>query len=68
MARQVMAMVKTTYLQMFAHAQRPLQPPRDGLAVVHAKKPPATHYLLFKVLAFWLYLRWLPMLKSCHPG
>src|SRR5262245_7544147 len=35
-----MAMVKTTYLQMFAHPHRPVQPPRDGLAVVHAKKPP----------------------------
>ena len=37
------AMVKTIYLEMFAHGQRP-QPPRDGLAVVHAKKPPVDYY------------------------
>src|SRR6516225_1204516 len=44
MARRERVMVKTTYLQMFAHPQRPVQPPRDGLAVVHAKKPPVAYY------------------------
>src|SRR5262249_57684059 len=37
-------MVKTTYLQMLAHPQRTVQPPRDGLAVIHAKKPPVAYY------------------------
>jgi hypothetical protein len=32
-------MVKTTYLQMFAHPERAVPPPRVGLTVVHAKKP-----------------------------
>ena len=36
--------VKTTYLQMFAHPRRTVQPPRDGLAVLHAKKPPVAYY------------------------
>jgi hypothetical protein len=31
--------VKTTYLQMLAHNERVVPPPREGLAVVHAKKP-----------------------------
>jgi GNAT superfamily N-acetyltransferase len=39
-----MAMFKTTYLHMFAHPQRPVQPPRDGLVVVHAKTPPVAYY------------------------
>jgi hypothetical protein len=29
---------------MFANPRRPIQPPRDGLAVVHAKKPPVAYY------------------------
>ena len=37
-------MFKTTHLQMFAHPQRPVKPPRDGLAIVHAKKPPVAYY------------------------
>jgi GNAT superfamily N-acetyltransferase len=37
-------MVKTTYLQMFAHQQRVVPPPREGLAVVHAKKPTVAYY------------------------
>ena len=37
-------MVKITYLQMFAHPQRTVQPPRNGLAVVHAQKPPVAYY------------------------
>jgi len=37
-------MVKTSWLQMFAHPQGPVQPPRDGLVVVHAKKPPVAYY------------------------
>jgi hypothetical protein len=31
--------VKITYLQMFARPERVVPPPREGLAVVHAKKP-----------------------------
>ena len=31
--------VKTTYLEMLARPQRAVSPPREGLAVVHAKKP-----------------------------
>ena len=37
-------MFKTTHLQMFALPRRPVQPPRDGLAVLHAKKPPVAYY------------------------
>jgi len=37
-------MVKTTYLQMFDRPRRVALPPRDGLAVVHAKKPPVAYY------------------------
>jgi len=37
-------MVKTTYLQMFAHARRFVPPPREGLVVVHAKKPSVAYY------------------------
>jgi GNAT superfamily N-acetyltransferase len=36
--------VKTTYLQMFAHPERVVPPPREGLAVVHAKKPVVAYY------------------------
>ncbi len=36
--------VKTTYLQMFAHTQRVMPPPRDGVVVVYAKKPTVTYY------------------------
>jgi GNAT superfamily N-acetyltransferase len=36
--------VKTTYLQMFAPPERVVPPPRGGLAVVHAKKPPVAYY------------------------
>jgi GNAT superfamily N-acetyltransferase len=37
-------MVKTTYLEMLAHQQRVVLPPREGLAVVHAKKPTVAYY------------------------
>jgi GNAT superfamily N-acetyltransferase len=37
-------MVKTTYLQMFTRPERVVPPPREGLAVVHAKKPTVTYY------------------------
>src|SRR6516164_2768958 len=37
-------MVKTTYLQMFIHPQRVVPAPRDGIAIVHAKKPPVAYY------------------------
>ena len=36
--------VKTTYLEMFANPQRIVPPPRDGLAVLHAKKPTVAYY------------------------
>jgi GNAT superfamily N-acetyltransferase len=36
--------IKTTYLQMFAPGQRTVPPPRDGITVVHAKKPPLAYY------------------------
>jgi GNAT superfamily N-acetyltransferase len=34
----------TTYLQMFAHPQRVVPPPREGLTVVHARKPSVAYY------------------------
>jgi hypothetical protein len=36
--------VKTTYLRMFARPERVVAPPRDGLAVVHARKPTVAYY------------------------
>src|SRR5262249_33214108 len=36
--------VKTTYLQMFARPERDVPPPREGLAVVHARKPTIAYY------------------------
>jgi GNAT superfamily N-acetyltransferase len=36
--------VKITYLQTFAHNERVVPPPREGLAVVHAKKPTVSYY------------------------
>jgi GNAT superfamily N-acetyltransferase len=36
--------VKTTYLQMFAQPQRTVPPPREGLVVVHAKRPTVAYY------------------------
>ncbi len=36
--------VKTTYLQMLARPERVVPPPREGLAVVHAKKPTVAYY------------------------
>jgi len=36
--------VKTIYLQMFARPERVEPPPRDGLVVVHARKPTVTYY------------------------
>jgi GNAT superfamily N-acetyltransferase len=38
----------TYYLQMFARPERVVPPPRDGLSVVHAKKPTVSYY-------GWLY-------------
>jgi GNAT superfamily N-acetyltransferase len=35
---------KTTYLQMFAHSQRVVPPPRDGLAVIRAIHPTIGYY------------------------
>ena len=37
-------MVKTTYLQMFACPVRIVPPPREGLVIVHAKKPTVAYY------------------------
>ena len=37
-------MVKTTYLEMLVHPERVVQPPREGLAVVHAKKQTVAYY------------------------
>jgi GNAT superfamily N-acetyltransferase len=36
--------VTTTYLQMFANPQVAMLPPRDGVSVVHAKKPTVAYY------------------------
>jgi GNAT superfamily N-acetyltransferase len=36
--------VIVTYLEMFAHRQRLVPPPREGLAVVHARKPSVAYY------------------------
>jgi GNAT superfamily N-acetyltransferase len=35
---------KMTYRHMFARPERVVPPPRDGLAVVHAKKPAVAYY------------------------
>jgi GNAT superfamily N-acetyltransferase len=40
--------VTTTYLQMFTHPQRVVPPPREGLAVVHARKPTVAYYRLLQ--------------------
>src|SRR5262249_4530403 len=40
----VTMMVKTTYLQMFARPERVVPPPREGLTVVHARKPTVAYY------------------------
>src|SRR5262249_8554448 len=37
-------MVKTSYLQMFAHPERIVPPPREGLVVIHARKPTVAYY------------------------
>lgn len=37
-------MVKTTYLQMFAPTQRIIPPPRDGMSIIHARKPSVAYY------------------------
>jgi hypothetical protein len=36
--------VRTTYLQMFARPERVVPPPREGLAVVHSRKPTVAAY------------------------
>jgi GNAT superfamily N-acetyltransferase len=36
--------VTTTYLQMCAHSQRVVPPPRHGLTVVHARNPTVYYY------------------------
>ena len=35
---------KVSYLQMFAHPRRVVPPPRDALAVVHARQPTVAYY------------------------
>ena len=37
-------MVTTIYLEMLSRPELVVPPPRDGLAVVHAKKPPVAYY------------------------
>jgi GNAT superfamily N-acetyltransferase len=36
--------IKVTYLEMFAYPQRAVPPSREGLAVVHAKRPTVAYY------------------------
>jgi GNAT superfamily N-acetyltransferase len=36
--------VTTYYLEMLGPSQRIVPPPREGLAVIHAKKPPVAYY------------------------
>jgi len=36
--------VKVTHVQMFARPQRNVPAPRDGLAVIHARRPTITYY------------------------
>ena len=36
--------IKVTYLEMFARPERVVPPPRDGLAVVHARRPSVAYY------------------------
>jgi GNAT superfamily N-acetyltransferase len=36
--------VKTTYLQMFARPEQTMLLPKEGLAVVHARKPTVSYY------------------------
>jgi GNAT superfamily N-acetyltransferase len=36
--------IKVTYLEMFARPQRVVPPPREGLAVVHARRPTVAYY------------------------
>jgi GNAT superfamily N-acetyltransferase len=36
--------VTVTYLQMFARPAREVRPPRDGLAVIHARRPTIHYY------------------------
>jgi GNAT superfamily N-acetyltransferase len=36
--------VTTTYLETLTHPQRVVPPPKEGLAVVHAKKPTVAYY------------------------
>jgi GNAT superfamily N-acetyltransferase len=49
--------VITTYLQMFAHMQRIVPPPREGLAVVHARHPTVAYYR-FLYDAVWRDYNW----------
>jgi hypothetical protein len=36
--------IKVTYLEMLARPQRVVPPPREGLAVVHARRPTVAYY------------------------
>jgi len=47
--------VQTTYLQMFAQPQRVVPPPREGLAVIHAKNPPVAYYRFLYEAVGWEY-------------
>jgi GNAT superfamily N-acetyltransferase len=37
-------LIKVTYVQMFSHPGRVVAPPRDGLTVIHARKPTLGYY------------------------
>jgi len=41
-------MVKTTYVQMFGRPNRNVPPPREGISIIHARKPTIAYYR-------WLY-------------
>jgi GNAT superfamily N-acetyltransferase len=47
--------VTTTYLQMFARPQWAVLPPREGLAVVHAKKPTVAYHRFLYDAVGWDY-------------
>jgi hypothetical protein len=48
--------VKTTYLEMLACPERVVPPPREGLAVVHAKQPTVGDKACgYRPRRFWLH-------------
>jgi GNAT superfamily N-acetyltransferase len=51
--------IKVTYLQMFSHRKRVVEPPRDGLLVLHARPPTIAYYryLYDAVGSRWQWVR-----------